>query len=105
MIKTTLKHWIYEMCIKVFFERLFTNFRTGPISLKVGEYYTLIVAKFEDCYIEMHRCRIKDTRGNEIGLTTEHYIDLDYDNKMNSEVINSAMVWSIEFEDISEIIK
>jgi hypothetical protein len=44
MIKIALKHWIYDYCIKLLFEKISLNFNTFNIKqkFKVGEKYRII---------------------------------------------------------------
>ena len=44
MIKTALKHWIYELCINQIFNAINSNFTTVPkkLQLKIGETYSEI---------------------------------------------------------------
>lgn len=74
MIKTFVKHQIYDFCIDIFFNRIKSNFNGNAFGKipKVGEFYSRIVHKFDD--EEYHRCVITGVEKRRNSSNKDYYV-------------------------------
>jgi len=84
MIKTALKHWIYDYCINVAFDNIQNNFMVNNNKNKVlelGNYYKTLgftVTNVGCDYIEFLHCNITDLLHDTVGFwctNVEEYKD------------------------------
>ena len=105
MIKVALKHYIYEACIKVFFEHLTSNFKENPYSFEVGKIYRRLTVKQPKARIELEYCKIMSV--NNVHVTFYADIYTEYDAETGNEVSHSyddSIRWSALLDEIVEVI-
>jgi hypothetical protein len=95
MIKVALKHWIYERCLDVLFERIQSNFIGFVVNvnnLKIGDSLELI----EDKSGRYYNCVIVSIENDNIYFSCERSETLECN--FISEIIN---FWSTKKGDIT----
>lgn len=100
MIRIALKHWIYELCIDKFFERIYKNFSIFDKSLqnyKIGQYIPhLQITREDNVPIDLYKCRVVYRNGNKEVLEC-------YDTKLPSLIFirnNSIVMMKAKVESL-----
>ena len=107
MIRTAIKHYIYEKCIEVFFDSIITNFKRIPTRFKIGERYTLLIIRQEDQFIELHHCtvlNINANEANELIVRSEIYKKYDLNYKMRVSDY-SRCNWAVDMNEITQVVR
>ena len=103
MISTAIKHYIYEMCIEVLFDRIINNFKTIPVRFKIGERYSLIIIRQDDQFVELEGVKIKNIDGDQLTTGVCAYREYDLNYKLQSS--NDWDLWTVYVNEILSAIK
>jgi len=79
MLQVFIKHFIYDFCIKVFFDKIKANFRTVALHRlpRVGEFLSKISHRYDDEHY--YNCVIKSTQKQTNDQKETYYIvELNY---------------------------
>jgi len=112
MIKTFVKHCIYDFCIDIFFNRVSRNFKNSRSNKlpKAGEFYSRVVHKYDDetyhnCIVTGLEERTNNSNENYYIITIKYeYCNgsiFDDDAKMEEE-INANLGGFVYDEDLDE---
>ena len=113
MIKTFLKHWIFEICIEQIFKTIFNNFKTvdiQKINFRKGQIYSVIeVCKEKElydtfginysCVMVYHNCKIVKVNKCTIKFIAS-YFDNDFE-KYKYGIMNGQKMYNAADTPIS----
>lgn len=105
MIRTALKHYVYEVCIDVLFNTIFQNFK-HPDLFKVGEKYTLITLEQTDRIIKLEGCFISAADPSEIHVYVDEYSEFDKETELiTSRFSASGIRWAVILDEIVDVVR
>ena len=110
MIKVVLKHWVYERCIDIVFNKIRDNFQ--PISvmldqLVVGEWYRNIAVSFvleddtETTTVYYTNCKIEALDSEQISIWTKSW----YNCRAGVDIHTVDEDYTVDYHLVSDIVR